>query len=566
MNLFDLYAKISLDDSEYESGLKDAQGKASSFGEKLKSGLATAGKIAAGAIGVATTAITALGKVAFSYNSEIESYTTNFTVMLGDAEKAARKVEELKKLGASTPFEMGDLANATQTLLAFNVSADDSTAVLQNLGDISLGNVQKLESLTRAYGKMNAAQKVSLEDINMMIDAGFNPLLIVAENTGESMEQLYDRVSKGEVAFSEIQNAIDLATSAGGQYYKGMEQASKTTQGLISTLKDNAQALVGKVFAPISNGLKDKLLPAAIKAIEDLTTAYEEKGIEGMIAAAGEIVGQSVAEFAANAPRLIDSGVLLIEELAQGISNNEDAITSGAADTFFAFVDGVTKLIPTLLGTAVGLVTGFGGYIIENPDKVIEAGGELLLNIGTAIAEAIPELLVTAIGVVTSLGTYIYENRDELWDNVVAAGSRICDAVWSGIQAGWSNLTSKVQQKLRELGNYIMDYINRTFGGSFMVGGEFIAPGPSNTVITPNAGGLDYVPYNGYISELHRGEMVLTSAEASAYRRGGQNGSIITFGDIIINCSGSSYPNEEEVRQIAEMLQFEIEKEALALG
>ena len=111
---------------------------------------------------------------------------------MGDAAAAAAKVEELKELGAKTPFELGDLADATQTLLAFNVSAEESTEILTMLGDISLGNVEKLESLTRAYGKMNASQKVTLEDINMMIDAGFNPLLVVAEQTGETMEELYD--------------------------------------------------------------------------------------------------------------------------------------------------------------------------------------------------------------------------------------------------------------------------------------------------------------------------------------------------------------------------------------
>ena len=68
MNVFDLYAKIALDKSEYENGLEDASGKTSSFAEKLKTGLATAAKVGAAAIGAASTGIAALTK------SSIEGY------------------------------------------------------------------------------------------------------------------------------------------------------------------------------------------------------------------------------------------------------------------------------------------------------------------------------------------------------------------------------------------------------------------------------------------------------------------------------------------------------------
>lgn len=181
MNLFSLYAKIGLDTSEYDSGIKSAQSKAkglaSSLGSAMGKGVSAIGKgvgLAVKGITAATaaagTAITALGAIGLNYNSQMETYTTNFEVMLGSQEAAAKKVEELKTMAAKTPFEMSDLAKGTQTLLAFNVASDESTSVLTKLGDISLGNSEKLDSLTRAYGKMNAAQKVTLEDINMMID------------------------------------------------------------------------------------------------------------------------------------------------------------------------------------------------------------------------------------------------------------------------------------------------------------------------------------------------------------------------------------------------------------
>ena len=274
MNLFELFVKIGVDDQ--------ASKKIETLSEKLGKGLQNAAKVAKAAMTVVGTGIVALGKIGLEYNAQIESYTTDFEVMMGDAEAAARKVEELKEMGAKTPFELGDLASATKTLLAFNVSADDSTGVLQQLGDISLGNVQKLESLTRAYGKMNASQKVTLEDINMMIDAGFNPLLLVAENTGETMEEVYDRISKGGVAFEEISVAINQATSEGGQFYVGMDKASQTTQGLISTLKDAAQSKIGELFSDISEKIKE-LLPNVISFIENIDTDEIVTGVENLM-------------------------------------------------------------------------------------------------------------------------------------------------------------------------------------------------------------------------------------------------------------------------------------------
>ena len=132
MNLFELFVKIGVDDQ--------ASDKISSLSSKLGSGLVTAAKVGTAAIGAASTAIVALGKIGMNYNSQMEQYTTNFTTMLGSQEAAVQKVEELKKFAASTPLSMDDLAKGTQTLLAFGVESENSTSILRQLGDIALGN------------------------------------------------------------------------------------------------------------------------------------------------------------------------------------------------------------------------------------------------------------------------------------------------------------------------------------------------------------------------------------------------------------------------------------------
>lgn len=186
-------------------------------------------------------------KSGIEYNAGMESYLTNFKVMLGDEQLAAEKLEEIRRMAASTPFTLSDLTDGTQTLLQFGIAADDTTGVLKQLGDISLGNADKLQTLVRAYGKMSSAQKVTLENVNMMIDAGFNPLNQICDATGESMSDLYKRISDGKVGFDELAAAVEAATSEGGQFYNGMLEASQTVNGRLSTLQDNISALIGKL-------------------------------------------------------------------------------------------------------------------------------------------------------------------------------------------------------------------------------------------------------------------------------------------------------------------------------
>lgn len=233
-------------------------------------------------------------KSGVDYNATMESYLTNFKVMLGSEEAAATKLSEIRKMAASTPFSLDDLTSGTQTLLQFGIAADDTTGVLQRLGDISLGNAEKLQTLTRAYGKMSSAQKVTLENVNMMIDAGFNPLNQICDATGESMSDLYKRISDGKVSFSELEAAVEAATSQGGQFYNGMLEASQTFSGRMSTLKDNVSALTGELTSGLFAALGDlvvklnEVVVSFLDSDEKMSQLKETIGIAtAVVAAAG---------------------------------------------------------------------------------------------------------------------------------------------------------------------------------------------------------------------------------------------------------------------------------------
>ena len=253
--------------NEIKADLNELEKASSSVSEKMAKHFESFGNTASKAgkaltLGL-TTPLIALGTAGVKYNAQMEDVEANLTTLLGSADKAKDMLADLKEMANTTPFETSDLLEATQMMLGFGLAADKTQGYLQTLGDISMGNSQKLMSLTRAFSQIGAAGKATMEDINQMIDAGFNPLQIMSEKTGKSMAELREEVSDGAISFEDIADAMETATSEGGRYYKAMEKASKTMNGKLSTALDALKTALGK--------LTQKLLPIVTKVVEKIT-------------------------------------------------------------------------------------------------------------------------------------------------------------------------------------------------------------------------------------------------------------------------------------------------------
>ena len=320
----------------------------------------------------AKKAASELGKVVQSgvdYNASMESYLTNFKVMLGNEELAATKLAELRKMAASTPFALSDLTDGTQTLLQFGIAADDTTDVLKQLGDISLGNADKLQTLVRAYGKMSSAQKVTLENVNMMIDAGFNPLNQICDATGESMSDLYKRISDGRVSFEELQYAVQAATSEGGQFYNGMLEASQTFSGRMSTLKDNVAALTGELTSGLFAALGDlvvklnEVVTSFLDSDEKMAQLKDTIGIAtSVVAAAGAAFlaykGYVALATAAEVAHTVATTAMTAANAAAEAGATGLALAQAALNAVIS-TNPVALLVSALAALATGLVTAY---------------------------------------------------------------------------------------------------------------------------------------------------------------------------------------------------------------
>lgn len=273
------------------NNMNDADGASKKLGDGFTVLKGTMANLASQAISKVVDGFKSLVGGAVDYQKSMEYYTTSFTVMTGSADKASETVQKLSEIGATTPFDMPQLADATSLLMNFGFSADDAVDSMMMLGDISQGNADKLNSIARAYGKMNSAQKVTLEDINMMIDAGFNPLQEISEKTGESMQSLYDRISKGKMSVDEITESMKRSTSEGGKYFQSMDAQSQTLDGRLSTLSDTINSKLGEALQPILQKAADEWIPNITNAIDNMDIDSVVSVIEDLVSAAGDLFG-----------------------------------------------------------------------------------------------------------------------------------------------------------------------------------------------------------------------------------------------------------------------------------
>jgi tape measure domain-containing protein len=228
-------------------------------------------------------AISGIGALALKAAGDMEMLTTQFEVMLGSSEKAAKLMKELKEFSAATPFGIQTLAKNTQQLLAFGVAEEDVLKTLTMLGDTAGGDAEKLNGLTLAYGKVVTKGKASLEEINMMAERGLPIFNVLAKNMGVSREELFKLISAGKVGQRDIAKAFQVMTSEGGLFFKGMEKQSQTFSGIISTMKDNislAAAELGSKLLPFAKEAALRTITMA-KAVKEWIAAFDFGFITG---------------------------------------------------------------------------------------------------------------------------------------------------------------------------------------------------------------------------------------------------------------------------------------------
>lgn len=210
--------------------------------------------------GVATVAG---GVKAINAAADFEQTKVAFTTLIGDAAKAEETLTRLRKLGAETPFEFPELADAGRKLIAFGEGADTVPETLRRIGDISTGIQAPVNEIAELYGKARVQGRLFAEDINHLTGRGIPIIQELAKQFGVSDSQVKELVESGQVGFPAIEQAFVSLTSEGGKFQGMMAAQSKTTTGLFSTLKD----AINETFLVLGQPINDAIRPLIAEAI-----------------------------------------------------------------------------------------------------------------------------------------------------------------------------------------------------------------------------------------------------------------------------------------------------------
>ena len=234
-------------------------------------GIAISWKKALAVIGGAGV-LKALGSEMIRVRGEFQSMQTAIETMVGK-DMAGQLIPQIKELAKISPLTMSDMVGAEKMMLGFNIQAEDTIKYLKAISDISMGESSKFNSLTLAFSQMSAAGKLMGQDLNQMINAGFNPLQIISEKTGKSIATLKDEMSKGAVSAEMVQQAFIDATSAGGKFYNMSENASKTINGQLSMMQDALDSVFNELGTKSESVIMD-----GIQMTTSLIRNYETVG------------------------------------------------------------------------------------------------------------------------------------------------------------------------------------------------------------------------------------------------------------------------------------------------
>ena len=240
------------------------------FGGSL---LSTVSRLALG-FGVLTTA-----SALFFKGVDYEQTKVKFEVLLGSVEKGTAMLKELNEYANFTPFSNNSIIKASETMLGFGITQEKIMGNMKMLGDIAMGNEQTLGGLSLVYSQIMATGRLMGQDLNQLINQGFNPLQVISENTGLSMGELKKQMEGGAISAGMVEEAFRLATSEGGRYHNMTVEMAKTAGGLWSTMMgkfSHSISVVGAKFAnwmipiiEIGIAVVDNILPFG-KAIVDL--------------------------------------------------------------------------------------------------------------------------------------------------------------------------------------------------------------------------------------------------------------------------------------------------------
>lgn len=517
MELFKIFGTIALKGKDQFNGdIDESSSKAEKLSGKIGKGLVTAAKLGAAAIGAAATAVGALTKKSLEEYAEYEQLVGGAKLMFGDAysyiaDKAANAYSTVQMSQNDYLQQVNGFATGLKTALGGNeqAAAELADRIINAEADVVAATGNSQEAVQNAFNGIMKSNFTMLDNLQIGITPtkeGFQEVIdkvndwnaangkatkYQIENLADCQSALVDYIEMqglagyaADEAAGTIQGSLSMMKAAWTNLLTGIGDDTQDMDKLIDnfvestgTAAENILPRLGKIITGIGS-LAERLAPVVAAAIPGLVTTVLPKLVQSGISMVGAIL-QGLVQML---PQIIQYGIDMVITLIESISSDPESLVETAIMLVVTIVSGLIDALPKLIAAAADLVTGLNRALISNAPNLLSAGLKLVGKIVEGIANSLGE--------------------------IVNAGAKVVDSIIDGIAGAWKKLTV-----------WFKGLWDGLFGGlSANVSVNGSAKGAVAGVNGSHASGLDYVPFDGYIAELHKGEMVVPKREAQTLR------------------------------------------------
>jgi len=491
MNVFELFATLGLDTSEYDSALEGAESSANSFGSSLSNGLGTAARVGAAAV-AATTAAVVAGSAAFVNGiSDVASYADNIDKMSQKLGMSAEAYQEWDFIMQHAGTSIESMQASMKTLAS---AAETGNEAFEQLG-LSQEEIASMSQEELFGATIEALQNVEDETqrtylASQLLGRGATELGPLLNMSAEEVDNMRQEVHDLGGIMS------DEAVSAGATFQDSLQNVQTALGGLknnlladflpsISTVMDGLSA----IFSGDESGID-----LVRQGVQDFASQMNET-LPTFLQVGGEILGVLSDAIIDNLPTLIDIGSDVLGRIGEGIINNLPVLLSSAVQIIMRITQGLIEAAPQLLSASLEIIQMLGSFLVENlpelmsttteiivqliemltdPENMtmmIETGLQILLAVADGLVEAIPQLVSVIPEVIGNLIIVITDNFPLIIDTTIqligALGMAVLGALaglmgtsLDEVASGLSVIKDEVNQRLNDVKNYFTDLWN----------------------------------------------------------------------------------------------------------
>lgn len=381
------------------------------------------------------------------------------------------------------------------------------------------------------------------------------------EKAAEGFQNFFDTLSD---LFGQIPELLSSAIDTIVLFFtetipNAFNSAIEAVQGFVDNIIEFFTVTVPEAFSTFVN----ETIPNAINSIVQW---FEQ--LPYMIGyAIGELIGYFYL-FASNLWTWITTELpLIIEGIIQWFAQLPSRIWEWLTGVVTNVINWGVEMYNNAVLAASNFVNGAIAWISQLPNRIWAWLTSTVSNVISWGANMVSQARSVATNFVNSFISFITSLPSKVWgiiqqipSKVSAIGSQLYNAgrnifqsLWNGIKSIGDSILGWVSDFAGKIGSFVSGIID---GFKNIVSGANDAKSAAKSVDGKHANGLDYVPYNGYVAELHEGERVLTKQQNREYNEGGTGKGGDTFN--FYNTKPTPYEYARQMKKAKKELLFGI--------